>query len=152
MVDENPEAYDYVIIDCNPTLSRFNESVLFGSDYLLIPLEASAFGLRGVSYVLNFYEAVKKVRKELKLLGIVLNKYDMRKNITKDITEVMESNAAIHDKLFDTKIVIDTSLEQAQGYGEPVFITAPKSRAANVYKELAKEVLNKTEPQSEMEE
>lgn len=143
LIKENPERYDFVFIDCNPDLSQINESALFAGDYVIIPLEATAFGLRGVQYVTDFYQSVKEQSESLDLLGIVLNKYDTRKNITKDISEALLGNEYYEDKIFDTKIPVDTSIEQAQGFGEPLFVNFAKSKAHKAYKALAQEVLNR---------
>ncbi len=143
LIKENPERYDFVFIDCNPDLSQINESALFAGDYVIIPLEATAFGLRGVQYVTDFYQSVKEQSESLDLLGIILNKYDTRKNITKDISEALLGNEYYEDKIFDTKIPVDTSIEQAQGFGEPLFVNFARSKAHKAYKSLAQEVLNR---------
>lgn len=143
LIKENWNGYDYIIIDCNPTLSQFNKAVLFASDYLMIPLEASAFGLRGVQYIFDFYDSVKTHRSNLEILGILLNKIDNRKNITKEMTALIESNKRYKKCLLDTTIPVDTSIEQAQSYGEPLFVSFRKSKAYKAYKEATKEILKK---------
>lgn len=143
LIKENPEGYDFVFVDCNPDLSQINESALFASDYVIIPLEATAFGLRGVQYVTDFYQSVKEQSENLDLLGIVLNKYDARKNITKDISEALFGNAYYQEKIFETKIPVDTSIEQAQSFGEPLFANFSRTKAAKAYKALAQEVLDR---------
>ena len=143
LIKENPEGYDFVFVDCNPDLSQINESALFASDYVIIPLEATAFGLRGVQYVTDFYQSVKEQSENLDLLGIVLNKYDARKNITKDISEALFGNEYYQEKIFETKIPVDTSIEQAQSFGEPLFANFSRTKAAKAYKALAQEVLDR---------
>lgn len=143
LINENPEGYDFVFIDCNPDLSQINESALFAGDYVIIPLEATAFGLRGVQYVTDFYQSVKEQSEKLELLGIVLNKYDARKNITKDISEALLGNEYYEEKVFETKIPVDTSIEQSQSYGEPLFVNFGRSKAYKAYKALAEEVLDR---------
>lgn len=145
LVNENPDSYDFVFIDCNPDLSQINESAMFASDYIIIPLEATAFGLRGVQYVIDSYRSVKEQSENLDLLGIMLNKYDNRKNITKDISDALFGDSYYEEKIFETKIPVDTSIEQAQSFGEPLFVSFGKSKAAKAYKELAKEVLDRIE-------
>lgn len=145
VVNENVNGYDFVIIDCNPILSKFNESALFASDYLIVPLEASSFGLRGIQYVLDFYQNVKKHNKKLELLGIVLNKYDKQKIITKRVMEVINNDELLKSSVFETKIPVDTTIEQSQAYNEPLFVTFPQSRAYKAYVSLAKEVLDRTD-------
>lgn len=143
LINENPNNYDFVFIDCNPDLSQINEAALFAADYVLIPLEATAFGLRGVQYVTDFYQSVKEQKEDLNLLGIVLNKYDTRKNITKDVSEALFGNEYYEEKIFNTKIPVDTSVEQAQSFGEPLFANFPRSKAHKAYKSLAQEVLER---------
>ena len=143
LINDNPERYDFVFIDCNPDLNQINEAALFAADYVVIPLEATAFGLRGVQYVTQFYQSVKEQSEDLQLLGIVLNKYDARKNITKDISEALFGDEYYTEKIFDTKIPVDTSIEQAQSFGEPLFVNFGRSKAHKAYKQLAQEVLDR---------
>ncbi len=143
LIKENPERYDFVFIDCNPDLNQINEAALFAADYVIIPLEATAFGLRGVQYVTDFYKSVKEQSDDLDLLGIILNKFDGRKNITKDISEALYGDKYYEEKIFETKIPVDTSIEQAQSYGEPLFANFSRSKAYKAYKALAQEVLDR---------
>lgn len=145
LINENPNGYDFIIFDCNPVLSQMNVSVLFATDYVIIPLEAAPFGLRGVQNVLNFVDDIRKQREELKTLGILLNKYDQRKNITKDVSAALFSVDDFSEKIFDTKIPVDTSIENSQGFGEPLFVSFKKSNAYNAYKSFANEVLERIE-------
>lgn len=144
--------YDFILIDCNPALSKLNEVILCASNYVLIPLEAASFGLRGVNYVIDFVIDIinsEEVETNLDILGIVLNKFDSRKNITKDVMEVLDEMFGEADLLFKTKIPVDTMIEQAQAYGEPIYQSFSKSRANNAYIDLAKEVLNRIERSTE---
>ena len=143
LINENQEGYDFVFIDCNPDLSQINEAALFASDYVIIPLEATAFGMRGVQYVIDFFKSVKEQSESLELLGIMMNKFDNRKNITKDISEALMMDSYYEEKLFETKIPVDTSIEQAQSYGEQLFVTFGKTKASKAYKALAEEVLER---------
>lgn len=151
VVNNNPYDYDFILFDCNPTLSMFNEAVLFACDYLIVPMEASPFGLRGIQYVINFYMKVKNYQNNLNLLGIVLNKYDTRKNITKDITNALKESNLLDELVFESKIPVDTNIENSQNYGEPVVFAFPKTKASLAFKNLTGEILERIKAHKEIE-
>lgn len=143
VVDEG--IYDFIIFDTNPSLGQLNRSILYASDSVIIPLEASAFGLRGLEYLTSFTDSIKENHGSLEILGILVNKFDMRKRVPKDVVELAENQFGNKDLLFKTKIMTDTSIEQAQMLGEPVGVSFEKSRANIGFIELCDEIIKRTE-------
>ncbi|MCY7865972.1 AAA family ATPase [Bacillus spizizenii] len=134
------ENYDFVVFDTNPTLGVLNFNIFVASDYVIIPVECSAYGVDGLGAILKFYKNTSRVNKNLKIGGIVMSKVDLRKSIAKDAIEVVKD--MFGDVIFDTMISTDTSVEKSQWDEEPLLTHSPDSRAANQYRELTKEVLS----------
>jgi len=131
--------YDFIIIDTNPTLGLLNFNVLSACDYVLVPVELSAFGVQGLEIVINFINDVKIVNPKLKLLGILRTKVDRREKITKETEDVLFE--VFKDELFESYIPIDATVKKAQWAKIPLVLYDKKSRAAKQYHSLAKEVI-----------
>ena len=135
--------YDYVLIDCNPSLNLLNRSILYAANKVIIPLEPSAFGLRGMEYVTKFIEGVKENYPELEIMGVLVNKFDNRKRVPKDVIETVSETFGSRELLFKNKIPVDTCIEQCQMMGEPLGVSFQKSRANIAFGELADEVIKR---------
>lgn len=135
--------YDYVMIDCNPSLNLLNRSILYASTRIIIPLEPSSFGLRGVQYVMNFVSGVKENYPELEIMGVLVNKFDSRKRVPKDVIELVSEIFGDKGLLFKTKIPVDTCIEQCQMMGEPLGVSFEKCRANIAFNKLAEEVIKR---------
>lgn len=135
--------YDYVLIDCNPSLNLLNRSILYASTKIIIPLEPSSFGLRGVQYVMNFVSGVRENYPELEIMGVMVNKFDNRKRVPKDVLELVTEIFGDKTLLFKTKIPVDTCIEQCQMMGEPLGVSFEKSRANIAFNKLAEEVIKR---------
>lgn len=131
--------YDYIIIDTNPTLGILNFNILNASDYVIIPVELSRFGIEGLDILLNFFKDVKKINNNLKIAGVLLNKVDLRESITKEANEVIKE--IFGDIIFNTYISTDTKIKKSQWESVPLNIFDSNSRAAKQYKELSREVI-----------
>ncbi len=132
--------YDFILIDAPPTLGCWVMNIMCASDQLIIPVEASPWGLFGIANMFEFYEQVQRIAPDLQLMGIVVTKVNERKNYVK---QTMETLAAIPDvRLFKTYIRTDSTVEWSQDNSKPVMAYKKSSRAAQEYFELAKEVLN----------
>jgi chromosome partitioning protein len=132
--------YDYILIDTNPTLAILNFNVVNASDYVLIPVELSSFGLEGLDVLINFIKGVQKINEKIQLAGIVVNKYDIRKkNIVYKSEEILKE--AYGDLVLKTIIRIDTNIENAQMNNVPVLTFNTNSRIAKEFRDLAKEVI-----------
>lgn len=130
--------YDYILIDAPPTLGGWVMNILCASDYVIIPVEASPWGLFGVANMFDFLEYAKKLSPSLKLLGVVITKMDARKNYGKQTVEVLSEFEEV--TVFDTVIRVDSEIEWAQDNSKPVMVHKKSARSAGEYLELAKEV------------
>jgi chromosome partitioning protein len=133
------ESYDFIVFDTNPTLGVLNFNIFVASDHIIIPVECSAYGVDGLGAILKFYKNTRKVNRDLKIGGIVMQKVDIRKSIAKDAIEVVKD--MFGEIIFKTMISIDTTVEKSQWDEIPLLYHSPDSRAANQYRDLVKEVL-----------
>lgn len=131
--------YDYILIDAPPTLGCWVMNIMCASDYLIIPVEASPWGLFGLANLFEFYEKLERIAPELKVMGVVVTKANERKNQFKQAIEVLGSLENV--KLFDTYIRIDSAIEWSQENSLPVMAYKKASRAAQEYLTLSKEVM-----------
>lgn len=132
--------YDYILIDAPPTLGGWVMNILVASDELIIPVEASPWGLFGLANMFEFLSAVRQISPELKLAGIAVTKVDTRKNYFKQTMETLKELEEVH--VFETFIRVDSSIEWAQDNSVPVVAYKKSSRSAKEYMELAKEIEN----------
>ena len=130
--------YDYILIDSPPTLGGWVMNILCASDSVILPVEASPWGLFGVANMFEFLENVKRIAPDLKLLGVVITKLDARKNYGKQTMEVLNEFEEV--TVFDTVIRVDSEIEWAQDNSRPVMVHKKSARSAGEYLELAKEV------------
>ncbi len=130
--------YDYILIDAPPTLGCWAMNIMCASDYLVIPVEASPWGLFGLANMFEFYEQVKLISPSLELLGIAITKASERKNYFKQTIETLSSLDNV--RLFETIIRIDSSIEWSQDNSKPVMVYKKSSRAAGEYMDMAKEI------------
>lgn len=132
--------YDYILIDAPPTLGCWVMNIMCASDYLIIPVEASPWGLFGLANMFEFYEQVKLISPDLEILGIAITKASERKNYFKQTVETLSSLDNV--RLFKSIIRIDSTVEWSQDNSKPVMAYKKTSRAAQEYMELAQEVMN----------
>lgn len=130
--------YDYILIDAPPTLGGWVMNILVASDGLIIPVEASPWGLFGLANMFEFLGAVQQISPELKLLGIAVTKVDTRKNYFKQTMETLEELEDV--PVFGNYIRVDSSIEWAQDNSIPVVAYKKSSRSAKEYMELTKEI------------
>lgn len=134
----NSNTYDYILIDAPPTLGGWVMNILCASDYAIIPVEASPWGLFGVANMFEFLNDVFRINEQLSLLGIAITKVDGRKNYYKQTVEALRQAENVH--LFEHIIRIDSEIEWAQDESKPVGAYKKNSRSAKEYMELAKEI------------
>ena len=132
--------YDYILIDAPPTLGCWVMNIMCASDYLIIPVEASPWGLFGIANMFEFYEQVQRIAPNLQLMGIAVTKANERKNYFKQTMDTLGSLENV--TLFNSYIRTDSTIEWAQDNSKPVMAYKKSSRAAQEYLELAKEVIN----------
>ena len=130
--------YDYILMDAPPTLGGWVMNLLCASDYLVIPVEASPWGLFGLANMFEFLQTTREMAPELSLLGIVITKVDERKNYFKQTRESLEALEDIH--VFSSLINVDSTVEWAQDNSKPVINYKPGCRSAREYTALAEEM------------
>jgi chromosome partitioning protein len=134
-----PAAYDYVFIDCPPSLGLLTINALTAADYVLIPVQTEYFALEGLSQLLNTVQAVRgSTNPRLELLGIVLTMFDKRNSLSEQVER--EVRNYFGDKLFKTIIPRNVRLAEAPSYGRTIYDHDRWSKGARSYKSLAKEV------------
>ncbi len=132
--------YDYILIDAPPTLGGWVMNLLCASDKLILPVEASPWGLFGLANMFEFVATVQQMNPSLTLLGVALTKVSVRKNYFKQTMEILQEMEGVH--VFDSIIRVDSSIEWAQDSSKPVGAYKASSRSAQEYAQLAKEVEN----------
>lgn len=137
IVDGN--VYDYVLIDAPPTLGCWVMNILCASDKIILPVEASPWGLFGLANMFEFIGQVKELSPSLDLLGVVVTKVDARKNYFKQTMETLKETEGIN--VFENVIHLDSSVEWAQDNSKPVGSYKKSSRSALEYKALADEIM-----------
>ena len=131
--------YDYILIDAPPTLGGWVMNIMCASDYLVIPVEASPWGLFGLANMFEFCDKVKEISRGLEILGIAITKADERKNYFKETLKTLQETDSA--RLFNTYIKVDSTIEWAQDNSKPVVAYKRYSRSAIEYMNLAKEII-----------
>ena len=131
--------YDYILIDAPPTLGGWVMNILCASDRVIIPVEASPWGMFGLANMFEFLNEVRQIAPELEVMGIAVTKVDTRKSYFKQTIETLEEMPDMH--LFQSFIRVDRSIEWAQDASAPVVEFKKSSRSAKEYTALAEEVM-----------
>ena len=135
------EDYDYVIIDCPPSLGLLTINALTASDSILIPVQCEYYALEGLSQLLSTIRLVQKhLNEDLMIDGVLLTMFDARTNLGIQVIE--EVKKYFQDKVYKTVIPRNVRLSEAPSHGEPIIVYDSKSRGAEMYVELAKEVVH----------
>lgn len=139
-----------IVLDCPPALDLLTLNALVSADSLLIPMQAEYFALEGVSELVRTLDRVREgFRPELTIEGVVLTMYDERTNLAQQVTENLRG--FFGDKLLKTAIPRNIRLAEAPSHGKPVQVYDPRSRGAESYMELAREILLRNEIESPRE-
>lgn len=139
-LDEVKDDFDYIIIDCPPSLGLLTLNALTASDTVLIPVQCEYYALEGLSQLLNTVRLVQKhLNEDLRIEGVLLTMLDARTNLGLQVIE--EVKKYFQEKVYKTIIPRNVRLSEAPSHGEPIIIYDPKSRGAEVYLDLAKEVV-----------
>ncbi len=139
-LQEIKDAYDYVLIDCPPSLGLLTINSLTASDSVLIPVQCEYYALEGLSQLLNTIRLIQKhLNKELMIEGVLLTMLDARTNL--GIQVIDEVKKYFQDKVYKSIIPRNVRLGEAPSHGKPITVYDPKSKGAEVYLELAKEVM-----------
>ena len=146
VIDNVGTPYDYVFIDCQPSLSLLTLNALTASDKVLLPVQSEYLALDGLSQLIVTFKEVKaKLHPKLSILGIVLTMFDRRNRLSSEIQRELEKNFG--DDLFDTVIPRTVRLAEAPSFQKSILEYAPDSEATRAYTKLAKEVEKKIQVQ-----
>lgn len=136
--------YDYILVDCPPSLNLLTLNAFVASDTVLVPLQAEFFALEGLSQLLLTVREVRSTANaDLRLEGIVLTMFDRRNNLCLQVEEDARQN--LGDLVFETKIPRNVRLSEEPSYAMPVLNYDPTSRGAIAYRSLASELINKNQ-------
>lgn len=134
------DQYDYILVDCPPSLGQLSINAFTASDTILIPVQAEYYALEGLSQLLNTIRLVQKsYNPHFRIEGVLITMLDARTNLGYEVVD--EVRKYFQEKVYDTVISRNIRLSEAPSYGLPVIDYDPRSRGALMYKELAKEVV-----------
>lgn len=134
-------AYDYILIDAPPTLGGWVMNILCASDSVIIPVEATPWGLFGIGNMFEFLDQVRQISPELSVMGIAITKVDTRKNYFKQTIDTLRELEDVF--VFDTFIRVDSSVEWSQDNNMPIMAYKRSSRSAQEYMALTEEIVKK---------
>jgi chromosome partitioning protein len=139
-LDKMRDSYDFIIIDCSPSLGLITINSLVAADSVIIPVQCEYFALEGLGKLLNTIKIVQnKLNKDLEIEGILLTMYDTRLNLSNQVVDEVKTH--FQQMVFDTIIHRNTKLGEAPSFGESVIMMDASSKGAINYLNLAKEVL-----------
>jgi len=134
--------YNYILIDCSPSLGLITVNSLTASDSVIIPVQCEYFALEGISKLLNTIKIIKsKLNPSLEIEGFLLTMYDNRLRLANQVYAEVKKH--FQEMVFDTVIARNVRLSEAPSYGKPVMVYDPESKGAINYQDLAKELIAK---------
>lgn len=139
-LDQIKDKFDYIIIDCPPSLGLITLNSFTASDSVLIPVQCEYYALEGLGQLINTINLVKRhLNKELEIEGALLTMYDARTNLSNQV--VKEVSKYFENKVYKTVIPRNVKLSEAPSYGMPISIYDPRSKGAKSYEKFVKEFL-----------
>ena len=143
-VDKVKKNYDFIVIDCPPSLSMLTINAMTTADSVLVPIQCEYYALEGLSQLIHTIDLVKeRLNPELKIEGVVFTMYDARTNLSLQVVENVKDN--LQQTIYKTIIPRSIRLAEAPSHGLPINLYDPKSSGAESYMLLAEEVINKGE-------
>ena len=143
-VDTVKEMYDFIIIDCPPSLSMLTINAMTTADTVLVPIQCEYYALEGLSQLIHTIDLVKeRLNPKLEMEGVVFTMYDARTNLSLQVVENVKEN--LNKAIYKTIIPRNIRLAEAPSHGLPINLYDPKSAGAESYMLLAEEVINKGE-------
>ena len=143
-LDVIKKEYDYIIIDCPPSLGLITLNAFTASDSVLIPVQCEYYALEGLGQLLNTISLVKKhLNKNIEIEGALLTMFDSRTNLAKQVVE--EVKKYFGEKVYKTVIPRNVKLSEAPSYGMPIIIYDPRSKGSKCYTKLGKELIKNNE-------
>ena len=141
-IDKIKDRYDFIIMDCPPSLSMLTINALTAATSVLVPIQCEYYALEGLSQLIHTIELVKdRLNKELEIEGVVFTMYDARTNLSLQVVENVKEN--LQQNIYKTIIPRNVRLAEAPSYGQPINIYDSRSAGAESYRLLAEEVINR---------
>ena len=141
-IDQVRDQYDFIIIDCPPSLNMLTINAMTTADTVLVPIQCEYYALEGVTKLLESMKMVKtRLNKSLDTYGVLMTMYDSRTSLSNQVVEEVQSYFG--DKAFKTLIPRTVKISEAPSFGEPVITYAPQNKGAKAYMNLAKEVIKR---------
>lgn len=138
------DSYDYIIIDCPPSLNLLTLNAMTTADSVLVPIQCEYYALEGLSQLIHTINLVKeRLNPDLDMEGVVFTMYDSRTNLSAQVVENVKSH--LNQRVFETVIPRNIRLAEAPSYGMPINMYDAKSAGAEAYMSLAGEILNRKE-------
>ncbi len=136
------QRYDYILIDCPPSLGLLTLNALTAADGIIIPVQCEYYALEGLGQLMNTFELVRKhLNPELAIAGVLLTMYDNRVNLAADV--VKEVKEYFGNLVFESIIPRNVRLSEAPSHGKPIIYYDPRSKGAQMYQSLAIEVIKR---------
>lgn len=147
VLSEIKSRYDYILIDCPPALDLLTLNALVAAQSVLIPIQCEFFALEGISQLMDTIDKIREAFSHpLEIQGILLTMYDERTNLTRQVADDLRD--FFHDEVLNTVIPRSIRLAEAPSYGKPILMYDPRSRGAESYIKLAKEILENEQRQT----
>src|SRR6267142_345844 len=141
-IDPLREGYDYILIDCPPSLGLLTINALVAADRVLVPLQCEYYALEGLGSLLRTIDLVKKsLKPELEMEGVVLTMFDVRNNLARQVMKDVQGN--LPGQVYETVIPRNVRLSEAPSHGRPAILYDIESKGAQSYLQLAEEMLNR---------
>ena len=141
-IKEVEDEYDFIFIDCPPSLGVLTINALTSVESVLIPIQCEFYALEGVGQLINTIQLVKKsLNKNLEIEGVVMTMYDYRTNLSNEVLEEVKN--FFNEKVYETKISRNIRLAEAPSFGLPIMLYDEKCKGAESYKSLTKEFLSR---------
>lgn len=141
-LEEVADEFDYILIDCPPSLGRLTVNALTASDGVIVPMQCEFYALEGLSQLMISVKLIKKhYNPDLEVTGILVTMYNSRLLLSMQVINELKKH--YDDKLFDTKISRNVKLSEAPGFGKPVYYHDKSSKGAKEYIEVAKEIVTR---------
>ena len=141
-VDYIRDDYDFIIIDCPPSLNMLTVNAMTTADTVLVPIQCEYYALEGLSQLIHTIELVKeRLNKKLVMEGVVFTMYDARTNLSLQVVENVKDN--LQQNIYKTIIPRNVRLAEAPSYGQPITLYDTRSAGAEAYRLLAEEVINR---------
>ncbi|MHB9144013.1 MAG: ParA family protein [Symbiobacteriia bacterium] len=138
------DSYDFVVVDCPPSLGLLTVNALTAADSLLVPIQCEYYALEGLSQLMNTFKLVQgNLNPSLEIEGVVLTMFDGRTNLSIQVAD--EVKRFFRGKVYSSVITRNVRLSEAPSHGKPITTYDPKSKGAELYYDLAKEVVERAE-------